>query len=445
MIMTKLAEAILDRRVQSPNYFQGRLLAASDLVAERDAHLVRQRMLGRAIGQGIVEGLWVAKAAATEPAVTVSKGLAINAEGQLLSLAEDQTLALTEVIAEDSATAEACLFKPCDPPETAAIPTGEGFYLLVMSPTSRYEETAPMRALQTDKASPSCGRKWAVPGVSFRLQSFNPLHVPELSDSTRDSLASLLTDPSSPAALSRLRNLIAHVCLGSDAIPAYTADPWVIESGAPLLASYGTVDYLHGLDLVTDCDLPLALIYWTGKGLQFVDCWAVRRRPVPPALSTDWPSLSGQRLRAENEARLLQFQDHIATLLAATTSATLQATDYFRFLPAAGLLPVQGTNRLRGFTYLAFFTGKTFRDPTIFIDGSRLRALIDDSFRYPPVDLSAPEMVWIYHSRENYQPPIGKPESDSPPYAIFASSHLPFAGTARFDVNHWDYSNFGLI
>jgi len=84
--MTKLAEAILDRRVQSPSYFSGRLLAASDLTAERDAHLARQRMLGRAIGAGIVEGLWVAPApgsTAVGPAVTVSKGFAIDLDGQL--------------------------------------------------------------------------------------------------------------------------------------------------------------------------------------------------------------------------------------------------------------------------------------------------------------------------------------------------------------------------
>jgi hypothetical protein len=192
--------------------------------------------------------------------------------------------------------------------------------------------------------------------------------------------------------------------------------------------------------------VPLALIYWSGNGLEFVDCWAVRRRPVTEPLSAGWPSLSGQRLRAENEARLFQFQAHLNDVVAETTTpSTLDGTQYFHFLPPVGLLPVQGSNRPLGFSYLAFFTQSKFREHTIFVEGSRLRSLVEHSFCYPPIDLASEEMVWIYHARENYQPRPGEVVSSEPPYAIFTSPYIPFAADARFDIQRWNYANFGLL
>jgi len=440
--MTKLAEAILDRRVRSPNYFQGRVLTASDLTAERNALLARQRMLGRAIGHGIVEGLWVEndQAAATAPAVNISAGFAINAEGQLLSLEEDQTLALSEALADKDAAAETCLFKPCDPPEIEAVPTGDGFYLLVMSPTSRFEEKAAMSSLQSDKASPSCGRKWAVPGIAFRLQSFDPLNVPGMSDTTRDALEHLVVDIPDSAALSRLRNLVAHLCFGSEEVSTHAADPWAVESGDPLLTGYGTVDYLRGLDVLTSCDVPLALIYWSGKGLEIVDCWAVRRRPIAGPLSSEWPSLWAHRLRAENEARLFQFQDHLASLLSSEPAPSLlEAREHFRFLPAAGLLPLETTTRA-GFTVERFFDGVPRRDPTEFINDEQLRPILDQSWNHQPVDLTEAEMVWLYRPWQQDQALAAGGTDRS--YVVFTSAHMPPMNLARFDVARWDYSNY---
>jgi hypothetical protein len=446
--MTKLAEAILDPRVRSPNYFSGRLLAASDLAAERDAHLARQRMLGRAIGAGIVEGLWVAPAAsatAERPAVTVSKGFAIDLDGQLLSLSDDQTLVISETFTEEGDAPETtCLFRPCIPPSTDAEPSGDGFYLLVMGATSRFEETAPMQALQTTKAGAGCGRKWAVPGVQFRLQPFNPLTVPGVGDSTRNSLTDALSQPASPAVLSRLRNLLAHLCFASDELAAHTADPWAVEDDAtPLLSGYGVVDYLRRLGLIRTCELPLALIYWTGDGLQFADCWAVRRRVIATPLSPAWPSLSSQRLSAENEARLLQFQEHSRSLLDAVPApSALAARDYFRFLPAVGLLSLATTTR-KGFTTAAYFNGLKRRAEAIHMDSARLRELLNLSLTHPPIDTETDEVVFIYRPHRNKPlPPASAAEQT---YAVFASGHLPYVGTARFDLARWNRSNYGLL
>lgn len=441
--MTKLAEAILDPRVRSPNFFSGRLLAASDLTAERDAHLARQRMLGRAIGAGIVEGLWVAPAAATttqRPAVAVSKGFAIDPQGQLLSLGEDQTLAITETFTDGDAPETTCLFRPCNPPSADAVPSGDGFYLLVMGATSRFDDSAPMQALQTTKAGPGCGRKWAVPGVQFRLQPFNPLNVPGSSETTLAELTALLLDSADAAERSRLRNLVAHLCFGTDEIAGHVADPWADEDGAPLLAAYGVADYLRGLGQLQDCELPLAVLRLTGSGLDFVDCWAVRRRPVPSALSTDWPSLAGHRLRAENEARLFQFQDHAAALLAAeATPSALTARSRFRFLPAAGLLPLATATRA-GFTAEAFFDGLPRREPVEYIAGEQLRPLLEQSWQHVPIDLGEPEMVWVYRPwQQDLAFAAGQTDRA---YLVFTGAHLTPMNTPRFDVARWDYSNY---
>ncbi len=439
--MTRLAEAILDRRVQSPNYFHGRLLTASDLTAERDAHLARQRMLGRAIGPGVVEGLWIEPdnaSPSTEPVVKITAGFALNAEGQLLSLPDDQNLSLTEVLEES--TPEACLFKPCAPPEVDAVPTGDGFYLLLVSPTSKFEEKAPMRSLEGDKAGADCGRKWAVPGVTFRLESFDPLNVPGQSDTTRLALENLVVDVPDDAALSRLRNLVAHLCFGTDEFGAYSSDPLATESSRPLLSGYGTVDYLRSLDIVTNCDVPLALIYWSGNGLEIVDCWAVRRRPMAAPLSAEWPSLDGNRMRIENEARLFQFQEHVRGLLSSVGApSVVKAQAYFRFLPAAGLLPLSTPSRA-GFDSAAFFDAVPIRDPIEFINGEQLRSIVDLSWHHEPVDLAEDEMVWLYQPWQQQEAQADGTTDRA--YLLFTSAHLPPMNIPRFDVARWDYSNY---
>ncbi len=264
-----------------------------------------------------------------------------------------------------------------------------------------------------------------------------------MSESTRDALADLLGGASDSSVQSRLRNLVVHLCFGSDEIATHPADPWAVESGAPLLAGYGTIDYLRSLNLLTACDLPLALIYWTGNGLEFVDCWAVRRRPIALPLSTDWPSLSGQRLRAENEARLFQFQDHLASLLRSEAApSALEASDYFRFLPPAGLLPLLTTTRV-GFTTATFFAGLKIRSRTIYIDGARLRELLEVSPTHPPIDTETQEVMFVFRTRQNHPPP--SVDASEQAYSVFASGHLSYVGTARFDLARWDRSNYGLL
>lgn len=443
--MTKLMEPILDPRVQSPHYFQGRLLTASDLAAERDAHLARQRFLGQAIGSGVVKGLWVELAddgaASNAPSVSISAGLAINPEGQILSLEDPQTLMLADVLEES--VADAGLFSVCEPPETQAVPTGEGFYLLLVQPVSDFRERAPMSSINVEKAGAGCGSKWSTPGVRFRLVQLNPLNVPGTTDATRALLEELLLASTNEAQVSRLRNVVAHLCLGGDEPVTFVADPFAQEGGEPLLASYGAVDYLRGQSVVTECDVPLALIYWTGDGLEIVDPWAVRRRPLAAPISNDWPSVSGVRRRVEAEARMLQFQQHLGELLGSVaTPSTLDGSAYFRFLPAAGFLPLAGETT--GFDPGSFFGDLPFRSPVEYINGEQIGRILQLSYHFDPIEFpdeaTDEELVWVY--RPWQQIPAAAADQTDRSYLIFTSGHLPPMNTARYDVARWDFSNF---
>lgn len=443
---TPLATPLLDLGIENPNFFEGRLLTAAALRADQEANRARQRQLGRAIGAGVVEGLWVTLKSSgvdgSDPVVAISRGLAFNRKGQALEIAKEKQEIVLAAAAEADRPTDAGLFHPCSPSGKVAA-TGEGVYLLVLSPASGYsEETAPMSGLGTGTIGAGCGRRWAVEGVQLRLVALNPLTVSDLSDATKSLLQDELLAATDAPRLSKLRNVLAHLCFGTEALTRWPADPFATESGTPALASYGALDDLRAAGRLTDCDVPLALLYWTLSGVRFLDNWSVRRCPSPPACSDDWPSLARNRRRREGAATLFQFQDHLADLLGVPgPPPSVTAKESFRWLPAVGLLPLP-TSGVRGVSEASFLQDITRRDPTPFMDGTRLRELLDLALDHPPIDLSAPEMIWTYQIRQNHPPP---PAGSVNPYVVFASGFLPFLGTARFDVARWDRSNFGLL
>jgi len=149
----------------------------------------------------------------------------------------------------------------------------------------------------------------------------------------------------------------------------------------------------------------------------------------------------------------LQFQNQIRDLIQSTPSAasltSISASDYFRYLPPFGLLPLIGAQSPDGFTYSQFFSNITRACAQtsdklcapFFIEGAKLEPLFYRSLLYPAIDLGAQEMIWLYWVRENMQPPTGQ-ISPGRPYLIFTNGHLPCEGRAQFDLNYWDYANF---
>lgn len=114
------------------------------------------------------------------------------------------------------------------------------------------------------------------------------------------------------------------------------------------------------------------------------------------------------------------------------------------FLPPIGFLPI-GTGPRPAFDYKVFFQDKTHQDESVFIEGAQVCSLIREALAYPPIDLNSEEMVWLYLIRENIElfdlGAAQRPQS----YVVFVNGHTPYRGNARYDLNRWNFSNYGEI
>lgn len=447
-----LLEPILENGIKNTNFFEGRLLTGRDLQDQQIANRTRHQQLGRAIGAGVIEGLEVeVKSDGSEgspPVLTVKQGLAITAKGDILELPQNEDIALTRTLKAIEGKGD--LFYNCLEPPTASIPNGAGIYILVMSPASGFRERAPKSGLGDNGIVKGCGSRYNVEGVQFRLVELNPANLDSIAPDTRDNL--LLNDllsaanpatTSEPDRLSKLRNILAHLCFGTETLKNFPADPFALENGRSAYNNYSALDDLHRLELLNDCDVPLALFYWTLDGIAFLDLWSVRRRPVRRCLETIWSRIVSEILLAESEAALLQFQDQI-TALFLSGAGNVTAKDYFYLLPPAGIIPVQSKNSTQGYRYQIFFEGFTYRDP-VYIDGATMASLIRNALLYWPIDTSSKELVWLYSVRQNQQAIDPSYTTSVQRYLLFATGHMPFAGSARFDLAHWDYSNYASV
>jgi hypothetical protein len=409
-----LLTPVFDGGIRSTNFFNGRILSGEDLTQEKEAHRETHKLLGRAIGDGIVSGLEVSKSAGAgaTPVVEIAPGVAINREGQTVRLAG--TVKLSLVRARSTVANGASAFAPCEPFQTGVYVAGTGVYLLTIAPAEGRQGRALVSGLEATDAD--CNAKYLVDGVQFRLTQL-------------DATAAELN------AEDRLRNVIAYKCFGAGALSSFVADPF-----GPALTSYGTLDALRPKRL-GDCEVPLAVVHWTAsEGIKFVDLWSVRRRVTEEADTDRWSPLIGRRRVREAEAMLLQFQDHVDSLRSMPNAAAVSARQHFDHLPPAGLLPIAARRQL-GFVQTGFFAGCTVRAAVI--EAARCEHLLRESFAYPPIETASKELIWIYLVRENQEPGTGSAATRQP-YVIFARGDMPYRGDARLDVAHYDYGNYAL-
>ena len=414
-----LQTAILNNRTRSVNFFNGRLLSGEDLTTEQQANRAGRSVLGRAIGSGVAHGLEVEVSALANtvqnPVLTVRKGLAINPGGASLQLQADTDISL--VRPPSPASAAVSIFQNCTPVQSGVYVAGAGVYLLTISPANAAEGVAQVNGVSTT-ASP-CNSNYIADGVQFRLIQID-LTQAELGDTNH------------------LQNLVAYKCLGVSDWDAVRADPF---GGSK---QFGVIDQLRASSKLTNCDVPLAVLYWTADGgVVFADQWSVRRRIVKPGESSAWSLFVNDRPESEAEAAFLQFQAQAAGILRTVSPATsVSATTYFRYLPAAGILPISTSNAVvtPGFDYRQFF-GNVTRDP-VYIDGALLEVILRDSLRYRVIDLSSGELIRLYQVRENRQPLPDGTANPAQPFVVFVSGHAPFYGEARYNVARWDYSNY---
>ncbi len=447
----ELLEPMLRGGIRNTHFFNGRLLTAEDLRDEQKANRAQHQQLGLAIGAGVVEGYGVRLATsgnAANPVLRIDKGLAITRRGAMLALAEDVDVRLVRQPKSAAANGDAGLFEICRPEATtpsAAI--AEGVYILVAAPASGFAEHAPVVGFNGNGAASDCDHRYAVEGVRFRLVGIDLAQINFVSAATRTALVSLLAQ-TAPASRARLRNWLAHLCYGSEEVAGFAADPFRLPAGQSPFNSYGLLDWLRGRGDLSECDVPLALLLWTTAGVQFVDLWAVRRTPTPPAVSGVWPLATGARRPGEGEAAFLQFQAQMADLIqSGAFGATLpqrRALDLFRYLPAVGLVPL-ATNRYQGFGQASFFQGMAVPTP-VHITGDEMAALLRMAADYPPIDLGKEqqELVWLYIVRENAEAIAATAGGALPPqpYIVFSSGHMPYAGQARYSLDHYSFANY---
>jgi len=415
-----LQQPVLDGGIRSINFFNGRLLSARDLTREQTAYREADRRLGQAVGDGIAYGLEVSKttgAGNDSPAVSVAAGLGINRRGQTLMLAADTDVALVRSTESNGGIDN---FSDCLPLQTGAYVAGAGAYLLTLAPAQSSEGRATTNGMSP--AAAACNTDTIVTAVQFRLIQIDPpITDAELQD--RD----------------HLRNLIAYKCFGTSETEGFLTNPFAAE-----VNRWGLLDDLRP-DQLTDCEVPLAVLYWTqADGISFVDLWSVRRHLSRRSTNGNWNALLDDRLMAEGEARLQQFTAQIDDLVTYKSAElmTIEAGDFFKYLPAAGVIPLGGVGSAVGFDQLQFFKNSTTR-PVVYMPGALLQDLLRQSFSFPPIDLNSPEVIWLYMVRENMEAFDQNPILGSiQPYLVFSNGQIPYRGVARFDLADWSYSNF---
>ena len=420
----RLDSALLDDGNRFVHFFEGRVLTGRDLRDQQAADQNARELLGRALGAGVVQGLLVSLVGDTAipPVVTVSPGLAVNRDGEALALEHPLNLELTRTLTEaDSGAAElfgACLDAAGAPPTTdelATVTSGHGFYVLTIMPASGWEEEAPRTGLGDGGVAAGCGRRYNTRGVKFLLHRFEVTAFHDLAADVASDIGALL-DTTADDALSKLRNLVAHACLGA-VERRFPADPFAGD-----LDAYGIFDHPLGQAAnLQSCEVPLALLHWNAAGVQFVDTWSVRRRSLALPQHEDWPLLIAERRRAEDEARWLQFQEQIASLAARPGGlAGIQAATVLRFIPAVGLLPstTAAANQ--------FLAGAANLSGPLAIPGAQLIDTLRQGRAYPYLDLAANPGIRLVTALEH---------AGQSPAVLYQSVEIP---SLPFLRNEWE-------
>lgn len=460
---TALNAPVVENGLERIPFFNGRVLTAEDLKTEQEANATERHRLGSALGSGVLEGLFV-RLGDTPTTVTVEAGQALAPSGRVLELPREVTLSVISELDSSLSAGTEGTFEACSTQDTV-VTSGSGAYLLVAEPAAEPRGRVPRTGLQGDGAAGECGAKFRKMGARLCLVHIDteagdlvPRSLREPIRTKRGTIEGTLVEGEEPdpADVSKLRNLLAHMCLGTpealtEAASLYDTLRDVAKGGDPGPAV--ALDRLRRNEDLSEDAVPLALLYWAQDTLLFVDNWSVRRRvhrtdPKRPVPATG-------RRRAETEAAIYQFQDHLADLIEKTTPGkikTFDVSNYVRYLPPVGTVPVTDFGATKGVDYDAFFASCAIRDPipheeresedrreAQYVEGRCIGALFHEAGLHPPIDLQTKTLIRLYWVRENMQ---AAKRGDAQPTLLFASGYLPDVSEARFNLSHWGYARF---
>jgi hypothetical protein len=317
-----------DGRRQRPRWFDGRFLAARDLIREQQYFLTREADLGQAAGSGVAAGLTVAEGAEAQT-LRIGAGHGITPAGELVLLQYDLTVRLADIPRAEQFTAKFGLGRLPQPP----LRTRTGLFVLALRPV---EFTAnPIGAYPTSIT----GQRTVEDGDVIEAAAV--VLVPWQDDGASD-------------ALDARRGRAARAI------------------------------FVEGNDRGVSANvLPLAMIALANNTLAWIDAPMVRRE-----LGADRGDLPGlgfapQALRL---AHLLQHQGHVADVVGTTGGRSFPAATHFPALPPAGPLP-PGLINPADFTQ-NYFPAEIAVDFAI-IPEDELPALAEESLALPGIDLTA--------------------------------------------------------
>lgn len=319
---------IEDGRRQRPRWFDGRFLAARDLIREQQYFLTREADLGQAAGSGVADGLVVSHGAGPQT-LGITAGHGITPSGALVRLAFDLTVRLADIPRTEQFTAKFGLGRLPRPP----LQTRNGLFVLALRPV---EFTAnPIGAYPTSIT----GQRTVEDGDVIEATAV--VLVPWPDDGALDSL---------DARRGRAARAI----------------------------------FVEGIERGISADvLPLAMIALSNNTLAWIDAPMVRRE-----LGADRADLPGLGIapRALRLAHLLQHQGQLADVVSTVNGRSFPAASFFPALPPAGPLP-PGTINPSDFTQ-GYFPAEIGVEFSI-IPEDELPALVEESLALPGIDLTA--------------------------------------------------------
>src|SRR5262245_22378615 len=106
---------IEDPRRERPRYFDGRFLAARDLVRDQQYFLTREADLGQAAGSGVALGLFIGHGAEAQ-SIAISPGHGVTPAGELVLLPREVNVSLANVPAAEQLSARFGLSRLPQPP-----------------------------------------------------------------------------------------------------------------------------------------------------------------------------------------------------------------------------------------------------------------------------------------------------------------------------------------
>ena len=120
---------IEDPRRERPRYFDGRFLAARDLIRDQEYFLAREADLGQAAGSGVALGLFVRQGGEAQSLV-VEPGHGVTPAGELVLLPRAITVSLANIAVAEQLSARFGLSRLAQPPMRSRT----GLFVLALRP-----------------------------------------------------------------------------------------------------------------------------------------------------------------------------------------------------------------------------------------------------------------------------------------------------------------------